>query len=213
MIPSTGGPNPPGSGDEPDGVTNTLNIKQMTIKFKRLSEKAVQPIRATKGSAGYDLTATRVTTEINECGQLVLIYHTDLAIELPEGYEGQIRPRSSISKKSLRMCNAPGTIDSDFRGEITIKFITTTDVVPAVYKEGERIAQLVINKVEGPDFVEATELSTTERADGGYGSTGNGTIQSAATGSQSSSEGEGMPTNSVTAPESSGEAQSGLEQA
>ena len=143
----------------------------MTIKFKRLSEKAVMPVRATKGSAGYDLTATRITTELNECGQLVLVYHTDLAIELPEGYEGQLRPRSSISKKSLRMCNAPGTIDSDYRGEITVKFNSTTDVVPAVYKEGERFAQLIISKVEDAEFVESDELSETERGEGGYGST------------------------------------------
>lgn len=143
----------------------------MTIRFKRLSEKAVMPIRATKGSAGYDLTATRITTELNECGQLILVYHTDLAIELPEGYEAQLRPRSSISKKSLRMCNTPGTIDSDYRGEITAKFHSTTDVVPAVYREGERFAQLVIAKVEDAEFVESDELSETERGTGGYGST------------------------------------------
>ena len=58
----------------------------MTLKVKRLSEKAVLPVRAHNGDAGYDLTATRITTEINECGQLTLVYHTDIAIELPEGY-------------------------------------------------------------------------------------------------------------------------------
>lgn len=145
----------------------------MKINFKRLSEKAVMPIRATKGSSGYDLVCTDITTELNECGQLVLVYHTGLAVEIPEGYEGQIRPRSSISKKSLRMCNAPATIDSDYRGEITAKFVSTTDVVPAVYKQGERFAQMIIARSEDVEFIETEELSKTDRGENGYGSTGN----------------------------------------
>ena len=166
----------------------------MQIKFKRLSEKAVMPVQATKGSSGFDLTATHITTELNECGQLVLVYHTDIAVEIPEGFEGQLRPRSSISKKSLRLCNAPGTIDSDYRGEVTGKFISTTDVIPAVYKEGERFAQLVIAPVEhNVEFIEVEEL------------------QSAPTGS-GSHEVNPQDTNQ-TAPGGSGEAQSGLEQA
>ena len=170
----------------------------MTIKFKRLSDKAVMPIRATKGSAGYDLTATHITTEVNERGQLIIVYHTDIAVEIPDGYEGQLRPRSSISKKTLRMCNAPGTVDSDYRGEITGKFISTTDVVPAVYKEGERFAQLVISKCEDIEWVESEELSETERGDGSYGSTDE---QSAAMGSQSPSENEDASINSETTQE------------
>lgn len=157
------------------------------------------PIRATKGSAGYDLTATRITTELNECGQLVLVYHTDIAVEIPEGYEGEIRPRSSISKKSLRMCNAPGTVDSDYRGEITVKFNTTTDVVPSVYKEGERFAQILFKRCEDVEFVESDELSKTSRGEGGYGSTGTTNESSAATGSQSLPENEDMSNISETA--------------
>lgn len=141
------------------------------IKFKKLSEKAVMPVRATNGSAGYDLTCTYVTTEISECGQLVLVYHTDLALEIPEGFAGFLFPRSSVSKKSLRLCNSVGVIDSDYRGEVTGKFVVTTDVIPALYKEGERFAQLVILPVVNEEFVEAEELSETERGDGGYGST------------------------------------------
>lgn len=143
----------------------------MQVKFKRLSEKAVQPIRATVGSAGFDLTSTHVTTEVSECGQLILVYHTDLAIEIPEGYMGLVFPRSSISKKSLRMCNSVGVIDSDYRGEITSKFIVTTDVIPSLYREGERFAQLVIVPFMAAEFTEAEELSETERGDSGYGST------------------------------------------
>ena len=96
---------------------NNIMLINMKIKFKRLSEKAVMPIRATKGSSGYDLVCTDITTELNECGQMILVYHTGLAVEIPEGYEAQMRPRSSISKKSMRMCNAPGTIDSDRASE------------------------------------------------------------------------------------------------
>ena len=172
----------------------------MEIKFKKLDPRAVAPVRATNGSAGYDLTTVAITTEINECGQLVLVYHTGLAVEIPEGYEGQLRCRSSISKKSLRLTNAVGTIDSDYRGEITAKFVSTTDVIPAVYKEGEKFAQLVINKVEIPEFVEVEELSETERGEGGYGSTDNKET-SAASGSQSLPESEGEPINSETATE------------
>lgn len=170
------------------------------------------PTRATKGSAGFDLTTTRVTTEINECGQLILVYHTDLAIEIPEGYEGQIRPRSSICKKAIRMCNAPGTIDSDYRGEITAKFITTTDVVPALYKEGERFAQLIISKAEymNVDFVEVDELSVTDRGEGGYGSTD---TNSAAAVAQSPAQSEDMSTNSGNLDNASGEVVNNLEQA
>lgn len=142
----------------------------MQIKYKRLSEKTVAPTKAYKGDAGWDLTATRITTELNECGQLVIVYHTDLAIEIPEGYFGLVTPRSSLSKKSLRLTNCAGVIDSGYRGEVTGKFISTTDVVPAVYKEGERFLQLLILPVPEVEFEESEELTETDRSDKGYGS-------------------------------------------
>lgn len=145
----------------------------MVIKFKRLTEKAVAPVKAHSTDAGFDLTCTRITTEINECGQLVLVYHTDLAFEILEGYYGAIVPRSSVSNKSLRQCNAPGTIDAGYRGEVTVKMMSTTDVVPAVYKEGERFAQLLILPVPEVVFEESDTLSETDRGEGGYGSTDN----------------------------------------
>lgn len=172
----------------------------MTIKFKKLDPRAVVPTKATPGSAGYDLTAISVTTEVNENGQVILVYHTGLAIEIPEGYEGEIRPRSSICKKPLRMCDAPGTIDSDYRGEILVKFNVTTDSIPSVYKEAEKIAQLLINKVENVQFEESAELSDTERGEGGFGSTDE-TTQSAPTATQSLPEHEDMSTFSEPAPE------------
>lgn len=144
----------------------------MQLKFKKLSEKAVLPVRAHKTDAGMDLTATSITTQINECGQLMLVYHTDLAVEIPEGYVGLLFPRSSVYKKSLAQTNSVGVIDAGYRGEIMAVFKTTTDVVPAVYKEGERFAQLVIVPIPEIEIVEAEELSESDRGENGYGSTG-----------------------------------------
>lgn len=185
----------------------------MELKFKRLAENAVLPIRAYKTDAGLDLTATRITTEINECGQLILVYHTDLAVEIPEGYVGLLFPRSSIYKKSLVQTNAVGVIDAGYRGEIMAKFRNTTDVIPAVFKEGERFVQLVIVPIPEIIVVEAAELSSSERSVGGFGSTGSNNGQSAATGSQSLPEQKDESINSETATDASGEASEGLEQA
>ena len=160
----------------------------MTIKFKKISEKAVQPVRATNSGAGYNLAAVSVTTEVNERGQLVLLYHTGIAVEMPAGYEGVIRPTNSIAAKTLRMIDAPSVISGNMDDEIVVRFITTTDVIPAVYKEGEQIAQLVINKIEDVEFVEF--IDTTE--------------SSAGEGEQGLPENEGEPTNPVEAEAPSG---------
>lgn len=84
----------------------------MEIKFKKLDPRAVAPVRAHNTDAGYDLVAVQITTEINECGQLILVYHTGLAVEIPEGYFGMLVPRSSIFKKSLALTNSAGVIDA-----------------------------------------------------------------------------------------------------
>ena len=143
----------------------------MEIKFKKLDPRAVAPVRAHNTDAGFDLVATQITTEINECGQLVLVYHTGLAIEIPDGYFGLLVPRSSIFKKSLALTNSAGVIDSGYRGEVMAKFKTTTDVVPAVYREGDKFAQLLILPVPEATFTESSELSITDRGEEGYGST------------------------------------------
>lgn len=144
----------------------------MQLKIKKLSDKAVMPVRAHLTDAGFDLTATSITTDINECGQLMLVYHTDIAIEIPEGHVGLLFPRSSIYKKSLAQTNSVGVIDSGYRGEIMVVFKTTTDVIPAVYKEGERFAQLVIVPIPTLDLVEVETLSEGDRDTDGFGSTG-----------------------------------------
>lgn len=143
----------------------------MTLKIKRLSDKAVFPIRAHQNDAGIDLTCTNITQEINEAGQLILVYHTDLAVEIPEGYVGLLFQRSSVANKSITMTNCVGVIDSGYRGEVMGKFRSTTDVVPAIYKPGEKFAQLVIVPYLNVELEEATELSETDRGEGGFGST------------------------------------------
>ena len=84
----------------------------MEIKFKKLDEKAVAPAKQHASDAGFDLTCVGVSTVRNECGQVLLVYHTGLAIEIPEGYVGFIMPRSSIYKKSLIQSNCIGVLDA-----------------------------------------------------------------------------------------------------
>lgn len=144
----------------------------MVVRFKKLSDKAKTPVRAHKTDAGYDLSSSSITTEVGEDAKLVIVYHTDIAVEIPEGYVGLIFPRSSIFKKSLTLTNSVGVIDSGYRGELICKFKTNTDVVPSVYKEGERFAQLVIVPYLAVEFEEAEELSEADRGTDGFGSTG-----------------------------------------
>lgn len=191
----------------------------MTVKVKKLSENAVLPQKAHKSDAGFDLTVSRITTELNEVGELIIVYHTDLCMEIPEGYFGALFSRSSISRKPLSQTNAVGVVDSGYRGEIVAKFRSTVPaVVPSVYKEGERFAQLVILPVPEIDMVEADTLGDSDRGEAGLGSTGdkaftNETTTSAPTGSQSLPETEVETINSETANEGSGEAENSLEEA
>ena len=171
---------------------------QMNIKFKRLTENAIAPVKAHAADAGFDLTCSSITTEINERGQLIIVYHTGLAFEIPEGYFGALVPRSSIANKTLTLTNCIDVIDAGYRGEVMAKMKATTDVIPAVYKEGERFAQLLILPVPEVQFEESTELSESDRGEDGYGSTDQ---TSAASGSQSLPESEGEPINSETATE------------
>ena len=84
----------------------------MEIKFKKIDTRAVAPVRAHSTDAGFDLVATDITTEINECGQLILVYHTGITAEIPDGYFGLLVPRSSVCKKSLMLTNHAGVIDA-----------------------------------------------------------------------------------------------------
>lgn len=144
----------------------------MKIRFKKLSDKAKLPMKAHSGDAGYNLCSTKITTEVGEDAKLIIVYHTDIAVEIPKGYAGFLFSRSSIFKKSLTLTNCVGIIDSGYRGGIMAKFKCNTDVVPSVYKEGERFAQLVILPYMDVEWNESEELSEGDRNEGGHGSTG-----------------------------------------
>ena len=131
--------------------------------------EAVLPTRATAGDAGLDLYSTRITQEVDNSGKLVLVYHTDLAVEIPEGYVGMLFMKSGVAKRSLSLCNCVGIIDAGYRGEIMGKFKVTTDAIPTVYQPGEAFGQLVIVPVWIMKPVMVEELSSTERGDMGFG--------------------------------------------
>lgn len=152
--------------------------ESMKVKVKKLNPDAVIPQYATPGSAGFDLVALE-DIEI-EPGSTKLV-KTGLSIEVPMGYELQVRPRSGTSLKTpLRVANSPGTVDSDYRGEVCV-IMTNTGVTVAhngnipttiVIKKGERIAQGVIAPIVQAEFEVVEELSDSTRGAGGFGSTG-----------------------------------------
>ena len=149
----------------------------MELKFKKLNEKAVLPTRSHSTDAGLDLTTYGFTQEVDASGKLVLVYHTGLAVEIPEGHMGLLFMRSSVATKSVTMTNCVGIIDSGFRGEIIGKFKITTDSIPTVYQEGERVMQLVVMPYPQFEPVFADELSDGDRGEKGYGSSNESTTE------------------------------------
>lgn len=143
----------------------------MEVKFKKVHSDATIPSYAHDGDAGLDLTAISFTQEYDRSGKLVLVYHTGIAVQIPEGYVGLLFMRSSVSKYSVSMTNAVGIIDCIYRGEIMVKMKLTTDAVPTIYQPGEKIAQLVIVPYLKAELNEVEELAETERGEGGFGST------------------------------------------
>lgn len=132
---------------------------------------ALIPEYKTHGSAGLDLCSSSEEKIIINSSDAKII-PTNLVLEIPEGYEGQIRPRSGLALKSgITVLNSPGTVDSDYRGEIKVLLINLSKEDFEV-KFGDRIAQLIISKYEKVNLVSAKEVSDTERGSGGYGSTG-----------------------------------------
>ena len=131
------------------------------------------PQYATSGSSGMDLRAFLNQSVALKPMERTLV-PTGLFIELPEGYEAQIRPRSGLAiKQGITCLNTPGTIDADYRGEIKVILINLSNE-EQVIQDGDRIAQMVIQKVEKISWSETTELISTERNEGGFGSTGIG---------------------------------------
>lgn len=136
-----------------------------------LAENAQTPHYATKSAAGADLFASLETSVVLQPHERILI-PTGVRIALPEGYEAQIRPRSGLSfKHGITCLNAPGTIDSDYRGEIKVLLINLGDM-PYTIENGERIAQLIVAPVVRGCFCVKEILENTTRGSGGFGSTG-----------------------------------------
>lgn len=129
------------------------------------------PQYATTGSAGMDLSAAVERDLVIEPGQRAMV-PTGIAIELPEGFEAQVRPRSGLAvKNGITVLNTPGTVDSDYRGEINVVLINLGDT-PFVVTRGMRIAQMIIARHERAVLVESETLSETVRGASGHGSTG-----------------------------------------
>lgn len=142
----------------------------MEIKVINKSKHAL-PAYETIHSAGMDLRANIEEPIILASLQRVLI-PTGLFIELPQGYEAQIRPRSGLAfKHGLTVLNSPGTIDADYRGEIKILLVNLSNEAFEI-KDGERIAQMIVSKHEVVEWTPVEELSNTDRGAGGYGHTG-----------------------------------------
>lgn len=143
----------------------------MDVKVKILREGVILPDYKTEFSAGMDLHACLTEDVIINPGEIKLI-PTGISIELEDGYEAQIRPRSGLAlKHGITVLNTPGTIDPDYRGEIMVILINFGKE-PFVITNGMRIAQMVISRFERVNLKVVDELSSTSRGDGGFGSTG-----------------------------------------
>ena len=143
----------------------------MNINFKKLSVLATVPTRGSASAAGYDLYAASTYNIEIPRGETVKI-GTGIAVEIPEGYFGAVFARSGLAtKKGLRPANAVGVIDSDYRGELIVALHNDSNMTQYV-DAGERIAQLVILPYLNVDFTEVDKLNSTDRGEGGFGSTG-----------------------------------------
>jgi dUTP pyrophosphatase len=151
----------------------------MKVRIRRLpaARDLPLPTHASPGSAGFDLRAALDGVD-GAAGEVVLrpgerlLVPTGLVLEIPPGWEGQVRPRSGLAlRHGVGVVNAPGTIDSDYRGEVGVILINLGEA-PFTLKRGDRIAQLVISRVETVEWEEADSLESSGRGDGGFGSTG-----------------------------------------
>ena len=141
------------------------------IPLRRLDSDLAMPAYATAGDAGADLVAAEAQT-LPPAGGRALI-PTGAAVAIPDGFAGFIQPRSGLALRHGVTClNTPGLIDSGYRGELKVLLINTDPTEPFEIERGDRIAQLVIQRVEHATFIEVDELPDTDRGDGGFGSTG-----------------------------------------
>jgi dUTP pyrophosphatase len=150
-------------------------MSDVTVAVKRLPHGADLPLPAyaTAGAAALDLLAA-ITAPVTLPPLGRALVPTGIAIALPAGYEAQVRPRSGLAlKQGLSVLNAPGTIDADYRGEIGVILINLSDAAQTLQR-GDRIAQLVLARVERLAWTEVADLPETTRGSGGFGSTGVG---------------------------------------
>ena len=143
----------------------------LNVEFARLDSAAIIPTQGSPQAAGWDLYALEETIVKRNSSSMI---KTGLAIAIPEGWEGQIRCRSSLGKKGMIMPNGIGTIDSDYRGELMVLATWIGEGDEFVVQQGERVAQLLFSRVPKVKFVERSfeELGTTQRGKGGFGSSG-----------------------------------------
>lgn len=149
-------------------------VEQIQVRIVRLRERDADiplPQYATAGSAGMDICAAVNEDVILAPGETFLV-PTGFAVELPLGYEAQIRPRSGLAiKHQIGILNSPGTIDSDYRGEVKI-ILTNFGKFPFVIKRGDRIAQMVVSRYSRVEWQEVSELQQSVRGAGGFGHSG-----------------------------------------
>ena len=145
-------------------------MKKIQLKIK-LEDGAVMPQYQTEHAAGFDVNANVKEPVTIRPGERMLI-PTGLKMAIPPGYEAQVRPRSGLAiKQGISIVNTPGTVDADYRGEIGIILINHGKE-DFIVNPKDRIAQIIINKVEHPELLQAEELDETKRGEGGFGSTG-----------------------------------------
>lgn len=145
----------------------------MRVRVRRLDHAVGLPLPApaSAGSSGLDLPAAVAGPTVLEPGERIAV-PTGLVLEIPPGYEGQIRPRSGLAlRHGVTVANAPGTVDSDYRGEVAVLLVNLGGE-PFTIERGDRIAQLVVARVEAVELEEADELGASDRGGDGFGSTG-----------------------------------------
>ena len=141
----------------------------MKVKIKKLHQVAQLPIKGTPGSAAYDLHS--IETVYIPPGETVTV-RTGLAMEIPDGWKGDVYSRSGLAMDGVVVANSPGKIDCDYRGEVVVLLHNQRPSDVACIEVGDRIAQFEINPVHDIEFEVIDELSTTDRGEGGFGSTG-----------------------------------------
>lgn len=147
-----------------------MTEETINLPIKRLDPTVELPTYAYSGDAGLDLRANEDVTLAPHERRLV---STGLAVAIPEGYAGFVQPRSGLAlREGLSMANTPGLVDSHYRGELKVCAVNLDDERPITITRGERIAQLVIQRVPVVSLVEVDELDETDRGTGGFGSSG-----------------------------------------